>query len=204
MSEEDTSETFLEQGFNLESPEADRVINFGTAAPVWQNTTEPSEDFEPASSEQGQEVVMRAENRRSSSTVSDASSSKSISNDPKKMSYMQMAKMGYQELVNAIIRPPRADYKVNGYDAPFYDTDYRMRLFSWIGQSFIHSFSFLIRWNNSVLLHSTFVVNDLRVRTLRSEPSAATTLNAPIGNLWNARPIGFLCLCICMEIQAPE
>ena len=114
MSEEDTSETFLEQGFNLESPEADRVINFGTAAPVWQNTTEPSEDFEPASSEQGQEVVMRAENRRSSSTVSDASSSKSISNDPKKMSYMQMAKMGYQELVNAIIRPPRADYKVNG------------------------------------------------------------------------------------------
>ena len=32
--------------------------------------------------------------------------------DPKKMSYIQMAKMGYQELVNAIIRPPRADYKV--------------------------------------------------------------------------------------------
>ncbi len=32
--------------------------------------------------------------------------------DPKKMGYIQMAKMGYQELVNAIIRPPRADYKV--------------------------------------------------------------------------------------------
>ena len=31
----------------------------------------------------------------------------------KKLSYFQMAKMGYQELVNAIIRPPRADYKVS-------------------------------------------------------------------------------------------
>ena len=32
--------------------------------------------------------------------------------DDKKMGYIQMARMGYQELVNAIIRPPRADYKV--------------------------------------------------------------------------------------------
>ena len=30
----------------------------------------------------------------------------------KKLSYIQMARLGYQELVNAIIRPPRADYKV--------------------------------------------------------------------------------------------
>jgi hypothetical protein len=30
----------------------------------------------------------------------------------KKLTYVQMAKLGYQELVNAIIRPPRADYKV--------------------------------------------------------------------------------------------
>jgi hypothetical protein len=29
-----------------------------------------------------------------------------------KMGYIQMARLGYQELVNAIIRPPRADYKV--------------------------------------------------------------------------------------------
>ena len=33
--------------------------------------------------------------------------------DPKKIGYIQMAKMGYQELVNAIIRPPRAEYKVS-------------------------------------------------------------------------------------------
>jgi hypothetical protein len=29
-----------------------------------------------------------------------------------KLSYVQLAKLGYQELVNAIIRPPRAEYKV--------------------------------------------------------------------------------------------
>jgi len=28
----------------------------------------------------------------------------------RKLSYFQMARLGYQELVNAIIRPPRADY----------------------------------------------------------------------------------------------
>jgi len=122
--EEDGDETFLEEGFNLESPDADRAINFGTAAPVWQNTEdlqrEEDEDDDDevggiAGGEQGQEVVMQQNgNQRSSSTVSEASSNASNknSNDPKKMSYVQMAKMGYQELVNAIIRPPRADYKV--------------------------------------------------------------------------------------------
>jgi hypothetical protein len=38
---------------------------------------------------------------------------KDSAEDPKKIGYLQMAKMGYQELVNAIIRPPRADYKVS-------------------------------------------------------------------------------------------
>jgi hypothetical protein len=33
----------------------------------------------------------------------------------KKLSYYQMARLGYQELVNAIIRPPRADYKVGEF-----------------------------------------------------------------------------------------
>lgn len=37
-----------------------------------------------------------------------------------KMSYLQMAKLGYQELVNAIIRPPRADYKVRFFHKPCY------------------------------------------------------------------------------------
>lgn len=38
--------------------------------------------------------------------------------DPKKMGYIQMAKMGYQELVNAIIRPPRAVYKEEALGPP--------------------------------------------------------------------------------------
>lgn len=37
----------------------------------------------------------------------------SAAQQQKKLSYFQMARMGYQELVNAIIRPPRADYKVS-------------------------------------------------------------------------------------------
>lgn len=36
----------------------------------------------------------------------------SAAEQQKKLSYFQMARLGYQELVNAIIRPPRADYKV--------------------------------------------------------------------------------------------
>lgn len=36
-----------------------------------------------------------------------------LSAEQKKLSYFQMARLGYQELVNAIIRPPRADYKVS-------------------------------------------------------------------------------------------
>lgn len=38
--------------------------------------------------------------------------------EDKKMGYIQMAKMGYQELVNAIIRPPRADYKEESLGPP--------------------------------------------------------------------------------------
>jgi len=36
----------------------------------------------------------------------------------KKLGYIQMARMGYQELVNAIIRPPRADYKIESLGPP--------------------------------------------------------------------------------------
>jgi len=35
-----------------------------------------------------------------------------------KLSYYQMARLGYQELVNAIIRPPRADYKEESLGPP--------------------------------------------------------------------------------------
>jgi len=53
----------------------------------------------------------------------------------KKLSYFQMARLGYQELVNAIIRPPRADYKMEALGPPaftfcgkrFTRTDFTLR-----------------------------------------------------------------------------
>jgi hypothetical protein len=112
---DEREEKFLKDGFNLESPDADKQINFGTAAPVWQNRAGDNDDCEEdeddddvnerrgdkGATNQGQEVIMQQQK-----------SSLEKPNEPKKLSYLQMAKLGYQELVNAIIRPPRADYKV--------------------------------------------------------------------------------------------
>jgi hypothetical protein len=46
-----------------------------------------------------------------------ASGQNAASDDPAKMGYFSMAKAGYQELINAIIRPPRAEYKVRSFDS---------------------------------------------------------------------------------------
>lgn len=125
---EEREETFLQNGFNLESPDADKQINFGTAAPIWQNSRNKDEEDDDAvcdrndnpnqtrsdpsqqqQQQQGQEVVMQ----RQQSSDKQSSTKAPPPTDPKKLSYLQMAKLGYQELVNAIIRPPRADYKVS-------------------------------------------------------------------------------------------
>ena len=144
MSEEQEAE-FLEEGFDLDSPDADKVINYGTAEPNCQPKHTQTEDSKPSAPapieiqhpvEQGTEVAMDDANmndltdplspkHRRDSNVSNASeldahaskrqhvvSQKEQQQREKKMSYIQMAKLGYQELVNAIIRPPRADYKV--------------------------------------------------------------------------------------------
>ena len=94
-------------------------------------------------SDVGTETTTSHKNQRSSSTMSvrdsqedrrkrqhtaSTSSSSSLSSQQqqeqeisaaqqqqKKLSYFQMARLGYQELVNAIIRPPRADYKVRAF-----------------------------------------------------------------------------------------
>jgi hypothetical protein len=154
MSEEQEAE-FLEEGFDLDSPDADKVINYGTAEPNCQPKHTQTEDSKPPDPpprppiqtqhpvEQGTEVAMDEANmndltdplspkhRRDSNTsitTSEAGgadnahagkrqhvvSQKEQQQREKKMSYIQMAKLGYQELVNAIIRPPRADYKVCG------------------------------------------------------------------------------------------
>jgi hypothetical protein len=152
---DDSEPEFLEEGFNLDSPDADKEINYGTAAPIWQNKKEiePEEDLSLERTEGGKEVLllkekhssiengstddrnsrtaMEKQSRQDSSTLSESgnstgsesrkqqrqnsqtSNNSTDSQNMKKMSYIQMAKLGYQELVNAIIRPPRCDYRVS-------------------------------------------------------------------------------------------
>jgi len=131
MSEEEEQE-FFSTGFDLDSPDADKVVNFGTSAPNCQpkHTAEELEEEEEELA-MGQEVVMKdqenpeqmkddkalpltAKHRRDSNGSEEGQRGKRqhLNQQQKKLSYIQMAKMGYQELINAIIRPPRADYKV--------------------------------------------------------------------------------------------
>jgi hypothetical protein len=145
---------FLEPGFNLDSPDADQHINFGTAAPncqpkhtrkqlevelqeqdqgeIGQEVAAPTNTNSSSNQNSGdsasslehlqdgsqQQHQLTAKHRRSDSSLSEDDRRKkqhlqaSQQQQQKKLSYIQMAKLGYQELVNAIIRPPRAEYKV--------------------------------------------------------------------------------------------
>ena len=125
---EEEEEELLEEAYtmSLESPEADKYLNSGTAAPDCQPKHTKDKDGE------GQEVGLATneektpKHRRGSSMNENdddrrkrqhtAGNQKdqnlSAAQQQKKLSYYQMARLGYQELVNAIIRPPRADYKV--------------------------------------------------------------------------------------------
>lgn len=115
LSEEVEEETFLKEGFNLESPEADKEINYGASVPRCQpKHTEAEEKERAASSSNGSESGDddTAEQKRQEEMRQQQGGGKQQQQQQQKMSYIQMARMGYQELVNAIIRPPRADYKV--------------------------------------------------------------------------------------------
>ena len=112
LSEEAAEETFLKEGFNLESPEADKEINYGASVPRCQpKHTE-------AAAKQAEAQNDDNDNNSQEDTIEPNGGGKSSKNGSEaaeakpKLSYLQMARMGYQELVNAIIRPPRADYKV--------------------------------------------------------------------------------------------
>lgn len=118
----------------LDSPNVDRVVNAGTTAPNCQpkHTKKEAEraEAERAAAErsaemQSQEVGLNDGSKpelmgSDSERAMDAKYRREDSEDRRrqrgqekqKLSYIQMAKMGYQELVNAIIRPPRAEYKV--------------------------------------------------------------------------------------------
>lgn len=130
LSEEEEA-GFLEEGFNLESPGADEAINYGAAAPRCQ-----PKHTEAELQDVGHEVGIPAElghkhdlDRKNSGVSSDAhrgkrqntASANEAKQEQQKLSYIQMAKLGYQELVNAIIRPPRADYKMEALGPPAFN-----------------------------------------------------------------------------------
>lgn len=142
MSEEEERQ-FLEEAYSmsLDNPEVDKKINSGTTASNCQpkHTKDLHEREEKrvceSSDDTGLEIAISADGTEEMHLPDDGSSAplspnkkRITSNDgkskkqpnfeddkeeQKKLSYFQMARMGYQELVNAIIRPPRAEYKVS-------------------------------------------------------------------------------------------
>lgn len=128
LSEEQSEETFFKEGFNLESPDADKEINYGASVPRCQpKHTEEDEQRRLKQQQQnnnnnnsspnsnGSESISSNKNNENKLTTDDkqqAAQAQQNNAGKQKLSYIQMARMGYQELVNAIIRPPRADYKV--------------------------------------------------------------------------------------------
>jgi len=66
----------------------------------------------------GAVVKEKKKHRKPKEGGCDAAAAASAAEEQKKMGYFQMARLGYQELVNAIIRPPRADYKEEALGPP--------------------------------------------------------------------------------------
>eukprot|EP00980_Cylindrotheca_fusiformis_P009139 scaffold1992_cov113-Cylindrotheca_fusiformis.AAC.4 len=147
LSEEEENE-LLEEAYSmsLESPEADKHLNSGTSAPNCQpKHTKEAHDIQGRSSSdsQGENGRHLKHQRGSSASESDDERRKrphmnqnsNTKEQQRKMSYFQMARMGYQELVNAIIRPPRAEYKMEALGPPaftfcgkrFTRTDFTLR-----------------------------------------------------------------------------
>ena len=115
LSEEEENK-FLEEAYalSLDSPDVDKKVNQGTTAANCQ----PKHTRDEQESEEKDESNNTHKHSRSSSNLSDGDhrgkrqATISEAEKQQKLSYFQMARLGYQELVNAIIRPPRADYKV--------------------------------------------------------------------------------------------
>ena len=139
MSEEEEKQ-FMEEAYkmSLDNPDVDKKINSGTTAPNCQpkhtqleddsSEGEEDDDVDHTKEEHGHEIVAspggnvhihetkaRRPSRRKvrpKKKVEQAEFVEDPHEQERKLSYLQMARIGYQELVNAIIRPPRADYKV--------------------------------------------------------------------------------------------
>ena len=121
--------------------EINSKLNTGTAAPNCQPSHTVKELEEARRREEQEEQLaemlgvddsthtqyLEQKRREEGETTGDNNSG---SNDPEKGSlgsYVQMAKTGYQELVNAIIRPPRANYREEHLGPP---------AFSFLGKRF--------------------------------------------------------------------
>jgi len=126
---------------SLDNPDVDRVVNQGTSEANCQpKHTLKKDALETRNKEEGEEVEVeskgnakaevvekhedrrgdREKKRRSKERASakEREDERERREQEKRMSYIQMAKIGYQELVNAIIRPPRADYKMEALGPP--------------------------------------------------------------------------------------
>jgi len=102
------------------------VVEEGLEVVMKERSDEPEVHLED---EDGKSQPLSAKHRRGSS-VSDSGEERRKRQHltqsqqqaaAKKLSYVQMAKLGYQELVNAIIRPPRADYKMEALGPPAFN-----------------------------------------------------------------------------------
>lgn len=121
LSEEEETQ-ILEEAYtmSLEDPEADKTLNSGTAAPNCQpkHSQREADDIEQREDDENPNADPRFRNSNDSGGQEDrrkrqhADQQMEAAQQQKRLSYIQMARLGYQELVNAIIRPPRADYKV--------------------------------------------------------------------------------------------
>jgi len=126
LSEEEENE-FLEEAYalSLDSPDVDKKVNQGTTAANCQpkHTRDLENEQVEVAIAVDDDLQNSHKHSRANSNVSDSSGDgahrgkrqHALTEEEKqqKLSYFQMARMGYQELVNAIIRPPRADYKVS-------------------------------------------------------------------------------------------
>ena len=184
---------FLEEAYNgqdvptrLDNSDVNEKVNVGTSAPNCQ-PKHTRKDLEQQKQQEGLEVgfsenaakpemmdgtaqtqPMSAKHR---ARLAEEEKARSAAEKNKKLSYIQMAKLGYQELVNAIVRPPRADYKVC-FGVGHFDFHYRPR-------SNINSFKFtpttitMTMLQNHRRKHSahpplSFAAIDLREPILRS------------------------------------
>lgn len=203
LSEEEETQ-ILEEAYSmsLESPEADKVLNEGTSAPNCQ----PKHSQKQEQREDNDNPERMSEKHRRNSSMSDTEERRkrqhtdqqqqqqmTAAQQQKKLSYIQMARLGYQELVNAIIRPPRADYKVGTLLGVVCNGDFFAECSVLILLRFVQhtsTFQFLAichvmlqnRWKLLVLRHLRFAERDSLEQILPCGQNVDSILNVRTGS----------------------